>query len=555
MKLADEYLEESRRLYKRPLVTTIYKHPDDLFDSHSYEKGGCILHMLRNDIGDNNFRRCINNYLNTYKNKTSETDDLRKIIEDVSRKSMRRFFDQWVYRSGHPQLEIEFSLEEEDSRRIKIKIRQRHQEDDGSSNTDRDNPNCCNLFEFTLDIRIVFSTTATDIEIINKLEAIYISQRITEHSIEIPKDARIEWISIDPQFKILKEIKSIKITNETNEFQLKEMLKNQLHKGKTIIERIEAARALKNQYSEDVVDELHNAVIADPFYGVSIEAANTLGSYHEKNNYAKANKAYVALFSCLNKEEEEIFSRLHPEIKQAIVRNIGQFERQESINLLESLLHLQNESYFLRANAATAIGKSSKNKISSLDNIKKEKIISLLKEIVIISKSFRNVIANGAIDGLKEFSKDKDKDIVVDIANFLIQNTNSNNEYFKRLAATSALSKFLRTIKDNDDEKNTKLEEMNQKVFNHLLGLLKDKRRKVKINACKAFADNDAKPARPDTKIFEAIDALIYVAEHDLDGFIRREAERCVNIMREWIKEWSSKPPTLDIKLRKEQIS
>jgi aminopeptidase N len=511
--------------------------------------------MLRNDIGDNNFRRCINNYLNTYKNKTSETDDLRKIIEDVSRKSMRRFFDQWVYRSGHPQLEIEFSLEEEDSRRIKIKIRQRHQEDDGSSNTDRDNPNCCNLFEFTLDIRIVFSTAAADIEIINKLEAIYISQRITEHSIEIPKDARIEWISIDPQFKILKEIKSIKITNETNEFQLKEMLKNQLHKGKTIIERIEAARALKNQYSEDVVDELHNAVIADPFYGVSIEAANTLGSYHEKNNYAKANKAYVALFSCLNKEEEEIFSRLHPEIKQAIVRNIGQFERQESINLLESLLHLQNESYFLRANAATAIGKSSKNKISSLDNIKKEKIISLLKEIVIISKSFRNVIANGAIDGLKEFSKDKDKDIVVDIANFLIQNTNSNNEYFKRLAATSALSKFLRTIKDNDDEKNTKLEEMNQKVFNHLLGLLKDKRRKVKINACKAFADNDAKPARPDTKIFEAIDALIYVAEHDLDGFIRREAERCVNIMREWIKEWSSKPPTLDIKLRKEQIS
>jgi aminopeptidase N len=553
MKIADEYLEESRRLYKRPLVTTIYKHPDDLFDSHSYEKGGCILHMLRNDIGDNNFRRCINNYLNTYKNKTSETDDLRKIVEDVSRKSMRRFFDQWVYRSGHPQLDIEFSLEEEDSRRIKIKIRQIHQEDDGSSNTDRDNPNCCNLFEFTLDIRIVFSTTA-DIEINNKLEAIYISQRITEHSIEIPKDARIEWISIDPQFKILKEIKSIKITNETNEFQLKEMLKKQLCKGKTIIERIEAARALKNQYSEDVVDELHNAVIVDPFYGVSIEAANTLGSYHEKNNYAKANKAYVALFSCLNKEEE-IFSRLHPEIKQAIVRNIGQFEREESINLLESLLHLQNESYFLRANAATAIGKSSKNKISSLDNIKKEKIISLLKEIVIISKSFRNVIANGAIDGLKEFSKDKDKDIVVDIANFLIHNTNSNNEYFKRLAATSALSKFLRTIKDNDDEKNTKLEEMNQKVFNHLLGLLKDKRQKVKINACKAFADNDAKPARPDTKIFEAIDALIYVAEHDLDGFIRREAERCVNIMREWIKEWSSKPPTLDIKLRKEQIS
>ena len=548
IKIADEYLGEASHLYKRPLVARIYKHPDELFDTHSYEKGGCVLHMLRNDIGDDNFRKSINNYLDTYKNKTTETDDLRKIIEDVSGKSMRQFFDQWVYRSGHPHLDIEFSLE--DLHRIKIEIRQmQHQKDDGrTSNTDY-----CDLFEFTLDIRIVFSiTTNTDIENNDNLVAIYISQRITEHSVEIPKNARIEWISIDPQFKILKEIKSIKIANETHNFQLKEMLKNQLRRGTSVIERIEAARMLKKQYSEDIVDELQNAVIADPFYGVSIEAANTLGSYNEKNNYAKANKAYQILLSCLNREE--IFSKLRPEIKQAIVRNIGQFERKESTNLLESLLHQQNESYFLRANAATAIGKSNKNEISSLDNIKKEKIISLLREIVKTSESFRNVIASGAIDGLKEFSKDSDKDIVVDIANFLIENTNSNNEYFKRLSATSALSKFLCIAKDNgdDDEKNIKLEGMNQKVFNQLLGLLKDKRRKVKINACKVFADNDAKPSRPDAKIFEAIDALIYVAEHDLDGFVRREAERCANIMREWINEWSSKPPTLDIKLRKE---
>jgi aminopeptidase N len=553
MKIADQYLEESRHLYERPIVTRIYKHPDDLFDSHSYEKGGCVLHMLRMDIGDNNFRKSINNYLLTYKNNTTETADLRKIVEDVSRKSMRKFFDQWVYRSGHPKLDIAFSLEE--SQRIKIKITQLQQEevdDDGTSNTD-----CCDLFEFTLDIRIVFSTITSDTENKdNNLEKmIQISQRITEHSTEIPKDAKIEWISIDPQLKILKEIKSVKITNETNEFQLEEMLKNQLRKGTSIIERIEAARLLKNRYSDNIVDELQNSVIADPFYGVSIEAANTLGSYREKNNYSKTNKAYQTLLSCLN--NKEIFFRLHPEVKQAIVRNIGQFERKESINLLESLLYQQNESYFLRANAATAIGKSIKNETSSLDNIKKEKILSLLKENVKISESFRNVIACGAIDGLKEFSKDKDKDIVVDIANFLIENTDSNNEYFKRLAASSALSKFLHTAKNNgadndEDQKNANLEEMNQKVFNQLLRLLRDQRRKVKINACKAFADNDAKPSRPDSKIFEAIDALIYVAEHDLDGFVRREAERSVNIMREWIKEWSSKPPILDIKIRKE---
>jgi aminopeptidase N len=588
IKMADGYLEESRRLYKRPLVTRIYKHPDDLFDAHSYEKGGCVLHMLRKDIGENNFRKSINKYLDIYKNKSAETDDLCKIVEDVTAKSMRQFFDQWVYGSGHPIIDIEFSLEGHNKIKIKIsqiqKQQQQQQEggeekqdgnddDDSSSNIDSSHSKYGYHgipFDFNLDIKIAFfSSAGINDELI---ENVVISKIITEHTIGgIPEDAKMEWISIDPQFKILKEIKSIKITNETQEFQLVNMLKNQLRKGKTIIERIEAARSFKNYYSEDVINELQNAIVADPFYGVSIEAANTLGSYYEKNNYAKSNKAYSALVSCLekNNNKEQIFSRLHPKIKQAIVKNIGQFEREESIDLLEPLLyhHQQNDettSYFVRASIATAIGKSSKNgRLSlSIDNIQKMKIVSQLKEIVKTSQSFRNVIATGAIEGLKELSKDKDKDIVVDIANFLIENTNSKNDYFKRLAATSALSKFLRTIKDDggsgaggdNDEKegNAKLQEMNQKVFDQLLGLLKDKRRLVKMNACKAFADNESKPTRPDVKLFKSLEELIFVAEHDLDGFIRREAERSANIIREWINEWSSKPSTLLIKLREE---
>jgi hypothetical protein len=82
------------------------------------------------------------------------------------------------------------------------------------------------------------------------------------------------------------------------------------------------------------------------------------------------------------------------------------------------------------------------------------------------------------------------------------------------------------------------------------LKLLLDSRRKVKINACKAFADPDAKPLMPNAAIFETIQALIHVAEHDIDTFVRREAERCANIIREWINEWSSKPLTLDTKIR-----
>jgi aminopeptidase N len=558
IKIADEYFDESKRLYKRALVTRIYKHPDDLFDAHSYEKGGCVLHMLRNDIGDDDFRKSINLYLNTYKNKAVETDYLREIVESVSRKSMCQFFDQWVYRSGHPKLDVQFSLElPKDLPKIKIRVEQIEQKQEQEVISDGGNTDYGDLFEFNLDIRIVFSTVDIknndDDDVSNSLtKTISISKRITEHSTEIPKDSRIEWISIDPHFRILKEIKSIKITNETNEFQLKEMLKNQLRKGKDIAERIDSARLLRDHYSEDVVNELQSAVVSDHFYGVAIEAANTLGSYYQKDSYSKSNKAYQALVFCMNNDRKTFF-KLHPEVRQAIVRNIGQFEKKESINLLNPLLHNKDESYFVRANLATAIGKSLKEDeiSSSFGNADKEKMISQLKEIVKSSNSFRNVIATGAIEGLKELSKDNNRDTVIDIANFLIKNTTSENEYFKRLAATSALSKFLRAKNYNvDNEKNAKLEEINRKVFKRLLELLQDSKRKVKINACKAFAEPDAKPSMPDASTVETIEALVRVAERDIDAFVRREAERCANIIREWIKEWSDKPLTVKTSLR-----
>ena len=54
----------------------MYKHPDDLLDGHTYQKGGFILHMLRSEIGDENFSNSLKNYLTSYSNKSVETDDL-----------------------------------------------------------------------------------------------------------------------------------------------------------------------------------------------------------------------------------------------------------------------------------------------------------------------------------------------------------------------------------------------------------------------------------------------------------------------------------------------
>jgi aminopeptidase N len=539
IKTADIYIEETKYHYNRPLVTRIYKHPDYLFDAHCYQKGACVLNMLRNHIGEDALKVSLRIYLETFKDKNAETDDLRKIIEDTTRENMQKFFDQWIYTPSHPQLDIEISLESPD--KIRFKIRQ-SQVDFKHKRYNAENQNLHRNFEFTLEVKITFSTENNNTKI---LEQINISKTITEHSIKIPENTKIEGISIDPNYKILKEIKSLKIANETKDFQLKEIIKNQLRKGLTVVERVEAARALKQNFSQDIVDELVQSIMVDPFYGVSVEAASTLGSYYEGNNYDESILAYQALVSCIN--NEKAITSLHPEIKEAIIKAIGNFGREESLYLLKSILRQENESYFVRAAAAMAIGKSSKNIISSIE---KHKVISLLKELVKTTKSFRNVISTGAIEGLQEFSKEKDKDIVINVINFLVESTSSKNDYYIRLAATLALGKFSYAL---IDEKNSKIEKGNQEVLNQLLTLLKDNRRKLKINACCALVDKDSKPSKIDYRTFKALEALISVAEHDLDGFVRKEAERCANILREWMNEWSNKPLTIDVNIREEQ--
>jgi len=89
MQLAEEYFDEASKRYKRPIVTNVYKHPDDLFDRHTYEKGACTLHMLRNLVGDNIFRKAIKLYLERFSNKNAETDDFRKCVEEVSGQSLQ----------------------------------------------------------------------------------------------------------------------------------------------------------------------------------------------------------------------------------------------------------------------------------------------------------------------------------------------------------------------------------------------------------------------------------------------------------------------------------
>ena len=79
-----------------------------LFDrpATTYNKGGVVLHMLREEIGNAAFWKGVNIYLNRHKFANVESGDLRKSMEEASGKELRWFFDQWVYGIGSPKLTV-----------------------------------------------------------------------------------------------------------------------------------------------------------------------------------------------------------------------------------------------------------------------------------------------------------------------------------------------------------------------------------------------------------------------------------------------------------------
>lgn len=95
----------------KDLVRFNYHNREDMFDGVSYNKGGGILHMLRNYLGDEAFFNGLNDYLKTNEYGTGEAHQLRLSLEKVSGKDLNWFFNQWFFGNGHPVLDINYSTE------------------------------------------------------------------------------------------------------------------------------------------------------------------------------------------------------------------------------------------------------------------------------------------------------------------------------------------------------------------------------------------------------------------------------------------------------------
>ncbi len=97
-------LADTISVTRRPVIDTIETDYLRLLNRNSYEKGGFVLHMLREQVGERAFFDGLRAYYLKHRHNTAVTDDLRAEIELTSKQKLGWFFDQWLRRPGYPEV-------------------------------------------------------------------------------------------------------------------------------------------------------------------------------------------------------------------------------------------------------------------------------------------------------------------------------------------------------------------------------------------------------------------------------------------------------------------
>jgi aminopeptidase N len=113
-----------------PLIYFGYKDKEVMFDAHSYNKGGSVLHMLRTYLGDDAFFTALNRYLTKNAGTAVEIHQLRLAFEEVTGEDLNWFFNQWYLSAGHPELTVATSYDAS-TKEVTLQVTQTQEPNEG----------------------------------------------------------------------------------------------------------------------------------------------------------------------------------------------------------------------------------------------------------------------------------------------------------------------------------------------------------------------------------------------------------------------------------------
>ncbi|HEX8996508.1 MAG TPA: M1 family aminopeptidase [Ktedonobacterales bacterium] len=330
----DLYLAADKR-GRRPIVYNVYrKNGNELFDRHNYQKGSRVLHMLRHVVGDAAFWRGMQRYAQRNQGREVITADFERAHEEASGRSLAQFFEQWVYKAGHPEFKVSYSWDDE-RKLARVDVRQ-------TQTATEQTP------IFVTPVDLAFFVPASDGERPDAsheyMEPTVIRVQVeqAEQTFYIPLPRRPFGVRFDYGGWLIK----------TLELDLPaDLLRFQLRRDPDMNGRIEAAQALGEKGDPQSVEALEQALLTERFWGVRQAIAAAIAG-------RKNERALDTLIRALDQVDE-------PKARRAAVAGLGEFRAPEQAELaaraasaLTTLLERGEPSYFVTAAAALALGKT-----------------------------------------------------------------------------------------------------------------------------------------------------------------------------------------------------
>ncbi len=359
---ARSYLAEDALRYRRPMVTHVYREAIELYDRHIYEKGSCVYHMIRAELGEELFWQAIQTFVQDNAHKTVETIDLLRAIEKATGRNLTFLFDQYVYRGGHPDYKVAYSWDG-DANLAKVTVTQTQASTESNSN---------DLF----DLKIPIGFGYTQPEEPAKLSTFTVRVSEREQSFYFPLAEKPNFISFDVGNNYLKTV--------SLEYPVAE-LKAQIEFDTNPISRIYAAEALAKKGGLEAVNALSAALKNDFFWGVRVEVAKQLAEI-------KLDQAFDGLVAGL--KDNSSF------VRRSVAEALGTIKTNESYKALKPLVQDGDPSYYVEAMAARSIGAIASANLD--DKPKEEKVLKLLKSVLSEKAGWNEVVRSGAIAGLAE---------------------------------------------------------------------------------------------------------------------------------------------------------
>jgi len=360
---ARNYLSEDSSRYRRPIVTHVYREAIELYDRHLYEKGSCVYHMLRAELGDELFWKAIRTFVQDNAHKTVETIDLLRAIEKATGRNLLFLFDQYVYRGGHPDFKVAYSWDG-DSKLGKVTVTQT-QAKEGNNGSSSD------LFDLKIPIAFGYTQPLTPSPHF-KTFTVRVHER--EQSFYFPLEEKPQFVSFDAGNHFLKTV--------SLEYPLPE-LKAQLEFDLDPISRIYAAEALAKKGGLEALKALSAALKRERFWGVRVEVAKQLTEI-------KLDQVFDALVTGL-KDENAL-------LRRAVVEALAQIKTQQSYEALKPLVEKGDPSYYVEATAAKALG----GMVSATLKDQEMEVLTLLKSVLEERAGWNEVVRAGAIAGLAQ---------------------------------------------------------------------------------------------------------------------------------------------------------